>query len=154
MKSILSLILWAVCASAFSMTMDGIAGSWVVDVEATAPLREASIRRQGPPVKDEQQIAAELATWRKETSIRFIEFAAQTVSILKTDREGTMTLIQEFQITVVGRTDQKSLVLTSKDATLTMQMKGGLLEMEIKSEKMDPIIWILKRAEAKPVPKP
>jgi hypothetical protein len=153
MKSLYSLILCALCASAFSLTADQVAGSWVVDVEATAPLREAAIRKQVPPVTDAKQIAAEMETWRKETSTRVVEFTAQTVTVFK-NQDGAKTKVLELKVTL-GKPDQKALVLTCDDDTkVTLTPHGDGLEMKNQKGKMDPTIWILKRPAAAAPMKP
>jgi hypothetical protein len=157
MKAALSLILCAVCASAQALTVDELAGPWVMDVEASVPLLEAQFRKQG---MDDERIATLLAPMKTEAPYRFFEFGAETVSSYQ-ERDGTRSPKDELRIDSLTP-DQETLVFVIKETKVVLRLRGDKLEME-SHEGADPdmvVTFILKRpaataaAPAAPAPAP
>jgi hypothetical protein len=156
MKFLLSLILGAVCASAYSLTIDDVAGKWMVDVEASVAMQEAQIRKIAPHA-DDKTIADMLEAVRKESANGVVEFTGKAVSTYK-EVDGAKTENEDTPVVGVA-TDQEALVLDCQKAHIVLRLRGDRLEMGMYTgDDVDQMLSIiLKRADAAaapPAPKP
>lgn len=136
MKTILPLVLWAVCASAWSLTINEIAGKWVVDMKATWPQLEPQFRldflKALPGGVDGAALDAKMEEIRHDMADRVIEITEKKVSVYRRD-ENAKGHNEDIEITSLTA-DKETLTITSsivgKEITLTMSRRGDLLVME------------------------
>jgi hypothetical protein len=144
MKSLLPLVLWAICASAYSLTIDEIAGKWVVDIDATMSLMKEQYRKKMPPGMDENGLAMQIEPRRGMLANRIFEFAPQTI-LVHQERDGAMmdeqnititskiadkdALIVECQIPRL-KTDSETTKQEVQNIKLVLRLRGDRLEMD------------------------
>jgi hypothetical protein len=147
MNPILSFILCVLCSSAFSLTIDEVAGPWTVDVEATASLLETQFRQMGA---EDKQIAIAMEELKKESINKFFAFTSQTISTYQ-EQDGAQT--QKEDDPVIGlTTDQERLILEIKKGKMALRLRGGRLEVELLAADVPggTVSFVLKRAAPKP----
>lgn len=160
MKTLLSLILCALCASAFSLTIGDCQGRWTIDIEASWPQLEAFFRQQAPPDTSADALAARMAEFKQDMVDRFFEFTEKTVSTYRRE-DGAKVKNEELQVTGLTA-EPEALTIATKEVMMKLTKRGDQLVM-LSSEVTEPGVQgksftiILKRAADEPpapAPKP